>query len=313
VVTYNIVRHIQLVAQSTDANGVVSYALVDSGATLWDISGRLTPTQQSNAHEGLSKAGWWKPDSGSVPQPQAGSYVMNGDYYYVIYTYDAVETGVYATAADADSAQNNLISQFIVSYETANGKTTITNTKNETYLDVVKKWSLNGNPATDDTDDTFTEISFYLYRKSAIVPAGELVDSGTRAGKADKYDEQHPDGAKPFTITRQNGKWELHIDGLEWKDSTGDPYTYWIQEVYVPGYTNTPTITLMNGTAVDASRTAPAESKIIITNSKFTVALPATGGVGTTAIYLAGSALMLLAVLGFVLMNRRKRTDGDGI
>ena len=81
----------------------------------------------------------------------------------------------------------------------------------------------------------------------------------------------------------------------------------------MPGYTNTPTITLTNGDAVDASRTAPAESKIIITNSKFTVALPATGGVGTTAIYLAGSALMLLAVLGFVLMNRRKRTDGDGI
>ena len=42
------------------------------------------------------------------------------------------------------------------------------------------------------------------------------------------------------------------------------------------------------------------------------VALPATGGVGTGVIYGAGAALLLLAVLGLILLNR-KRTDGEGI
>ena len=42
------------------------------------------------------------------------------------------------------------------------------------------------------------------------------------------------------------------------------------------------------------------------------VMLPATGGVGTGVVYGAGAALMLLAVLGLILLNR-KRTDGEGI
>ena len=42
------------------------------------------------------------------------------------------------------------------------------------------------------------------------------------------------------------------------------------------------------------------------------VSLPATGGMGTGVVYGAGAALMLLAVLGLILLNR-KRTDGEGI
>ncbi len=42
------------------------------------------------------------------------------------------------------------------------------------------------------------------------------------------------------------------------------------------------------------------------------VMLPATGGVGTGVVYGAGAALLLLAVLGLILLNR-KRTDGEGI
>ena len=54
------------------------------------------------------------------------------------------------------------------------------------------------------------------------------------------------------------------------------------------------------------------EGKITVTNSKWSVSLPATGGVGTGIVYGAGAALMLLAVLGLILLNR-KRTDGEGI
>ena len=42
------------------------------------------------------------------------------------------------------------------------------------------------------------------------------------------------------------------------------------------------------------------------------VALPATGGVGTGVVYGAGAALVLLALAGFIMLNR-KRSRGDGI
>ena len=48
----------------------------------------------------------------------------------------------------------------------------------------------------------------------------------------------------------------------------------------------------------------------IIFNTEPGVALPATGGSGTTVFYILGSALTLLAI---VLLITRKRTDGDGI
>ena len=49
-----------------------------------------------------------------------------------------------------------------------------------------------------------------------------------------------------------------------------------------------------------------------IVNTPITYTLPATGGTGTTIFTVVGASLMLLAVLGFILLNR-KRTDGDGI
>jgi LPXTG-motif cell wall-anchored protein len=49
-----------------------------------------------------------------------------------------------------------------------------------------------------------------------------------------------------------------------------------------------------------------------IENHLVTVSLPATGGVGTGVVYGAGAAVILLALLGLVLMNR-KRGRGTGI
>ena len=195
---------------------------------------------------------------------------------------------------------------------------TFANTLEETELYVIKKWSLNGADPTADTDDRITGISFYLYRKAGSV--SEIVDSETLTGKSEKFNaETNPSGAHPFTITRQKVsgsntyEWKTHIERLVRKCGTVD-YTYWIQEVNVPGYATTPQITLTDekGAVVNSGTPAPAGSTIVITNSKFTVSLPATGGVGTGVIYGAGAALLLLAVLGLILLNR-KRTDGEGI
>ena len=42
-------------------------------------------------------------------------------------------------------------------------------------------------------------------------------------------------------------------------------------------------------------------------NSRYTAQLPATGGVGTTAVYVGGSGLLLLAILGWLLSARKRR------
>ena len=58
-----------------------------------------------------------------------------------------------------------------------------------------------------------------------------------------------------------------------------------------------------------AEGATPAEFKV---ENESGVSLPSTGGVGTGAVYGAGAAVILLAVLGLVLMNR-KRGRGTGI
>ncbi|MER2143490.1 MAG: LPXTG cell wall anchor domain-containing protein, partial [Eubacteriales bacterium] len=50
----------------------------------------------------------------------------------------------------------------------------------------------------------------------------------------------------------------------------------------------------------------------MIVNTPISYTLPATGGVGTGVVYGAGAAVILLALLGLVLMNR-KRGRGTGI
>jgi LPXTG-motif cell wall-anchored protein len=49
-----------------------------------------------------------------------------------------------------------------------------------------------------------------------------------------------------------------------------------------------------------------------IENHLVTYTMPSTGGMGTGVVYGAGAAVILLALLGLVLMNR-KRGRGTGI
>ena len=87
----------------------------------------------------------------------------------------------------------------------------------------------------------------------------------------------------------------------EWK--------YRVSEAKVNGY-NEPVYLDSQGNPKQG--TSYAEDGEIIKNVLITVSLPATGGVGTGAVYGAGAAVILLALLGLVLMNR-KRGRGTGI
>ena len=136
---------------------------------------------------------------------------------------------------------------------------------------------------------------------------GMVIDSVTLEAM-EASTESKPTKANPFIVAKgPDNKWTLRIDGLEKSDGTSD-YRFWIVEEPVPGYSTTPTITMVKdgntvhvGSGDDA---APGGSTITVTNSKFSVALPSTGGPGLTLCYVAGSTLLLLAL---ALLIRRKR------
>ena len=71
------------------------------------------------------------------------------------------------------------------------------------------------------------------------------------------------------------------------------------------------TVTYGNNNALVTYKKESNQDTFIVGNEPG-VALPATGGVGTGVVYGAGAAVILLALLGLVLMNR-KRGRGTGI
>ena len=309
-ITYRLTRKIGTVEDATfnsDAANTVTVEKAETGTTDWgktwdnlDAYGIITYT----------------PNGGSETT-ESGAFVYNVDetQFVVKWGDDDSTRATYTVTKSGDTYTVMNPSGDNHFWKATKSGTAFTNTLDETYLDVIKLWSLNGAPATADTDDDIDEISFYLYRSD-----NKVIDSATKQAKDYKKDTEHTDGAEPFTITRDgtkgSGEWKLQIAGLEKTDSSGTPYTYWIQEVTVPGYSTTPSITMVSGGNTvnvgpgEGKQTAPAESTITITNSKYSVSLPSTGGPGTTMFYIVGSILTLLAL---VLLITKKRTEGQGI
>ena len=115
-------------------------------------------------------------------------------------------------------------------------------------------------------------------------------------------------------LSAANG-WSATVTGLpkygkmtvESTECAGE-WKYRVKEAQVSGY-NAPVYLTSNH---ENTNNQYADDNGIIQNNMITVALPATGGMGTGVVYGAGAALLLLAVLGLILLNR-KRTDGEGI
>lgn len=191
-----------------------------------------------------------------------------------------------------------------------------------TTISATKIWMLNGTATTDPGD--IESITLHLHRKNGGVKL--ISDDRTFT----EYDSKDDASYKPFKITRtlktgteDQYEWPtLNIENLpkyyvdeDESDSAKKvkQYTYYFIEDgtnltgWSATYDNADGAPSTQGNAKET-----AEGEIRITNSKFTVSLPATGGMGTGIVYGAGAALMLLAVLGLILLNR-KRTDGEGI
>lgn len=153
---------------------------------------------------------------------------------------------------------------------------TVTNTKkrNETTLDVVKKWQDSDcNPLTENLP---TEITLILYEK------------GTNQEMA--CEKVKPDA---------DGNWKHTFTGLEPEKE------YYVEEVSVDGYE------VVSGTG-EGNAALPGAT-ITVTNRKNAPGyeLPATGSTGTAPYTTAGAVLMGAALVGGYRRKRRQERRGE--
>ena len=126
-----------------------------------------------------------------------------------------------------------------------------------------------------------------------------------------KCPNSEPIPVQSYTGDNDKKLYEFLISNLRKKDSSGNEWTYFAQETtYYPGfrvhYGKQDAGTSTTDRATD--KISDTDSRII-RNDMNTVHLPATGGVGTNALYALGGGLVLLAALGWVLGSRKRRDD----
>ena len=101
----------------------------------------------------------------------------------------------------------------------------------------------------------------------------------------------------PVVLSNENG-WTYTWKNLPTVDANGETYYYYVEEDKVPGYTTS----YDNNDGIE-------RGTIRVTNKKDLTKeyeLPATGGTGTTMIYVAGGVLVAVAVVMLVMQKRKK-------
>ncbi len=240
--------------------------------------------------------------------------ILGGDQVIASKVYTVTGSGTTAATVDATA-----------------GSATLTNTVPDKDFHFTKEWWISGSSAKQDnwpgsvTIPSFTLERILVYNENGTEHS-TTVDSNfsvvfSEVGK--EAVDKEPDASSKlddFTNIRLNRKGtgndftytvsklpkygSMTVNGTvrvgEWK--------YRVREAQVSGY-NAPVYLTSNH---ENTNNQYADDNGIIQNNMITVALPATGGVGTGVVYGAGAALVLLAVLGMIL-TKRKRTDGEGI
>ena len=219
------------------------------------------------------------------------------------YSYSVVETGVYASQADAEAGTNNLIGRFVHSegVPVENGAlytTTITNDLSEVDIDLVK---------VDSVDHTrkLSNAKFQLMRREL----GSTDDDFARF-ENNQFEEikvgNEMKKMGPVTITS--------TDGLTIQDLL--PGEYQVQEIQAPpGYILTDSVFTFTINADGTVTYENGNELVTFENATFTIGnnagvqLPSTGGMGTGMFTAAGVALLLLALAGCLLKARKRDTD----
>ena len=135
--------------------------------------------------------------------------------------------------------------------------------------------------------------------------------------------ENVPDPANPESMIPYEYHWDKDALGEE----NGYLYRYWVEEVTIDGQTVATNI-VMNGDdrTVESSHndyiisydkqfvaTNKYDSPILVKNKYIWYKLPATGGRGTTGIYILGTVLTTIGILsGCTAYRRRRRRDLNG-
>ena len=220
--------------------------------------------------------------------------------------------------------------EVLITRENKEGRTTVTNTLDETDVTFTKAWY---GPASENAldwptrrnaqgEEEYIPITVTLKR---WIDADETESQGER--QFDSFEAKFV-GLTPntttltaqteegtVTLTRTSDTtYTFNVTGLRASGTIngvqGD-WEYRIIESQVDGYTTK----YFKQTELGETELNGATSTVdngIIHNTIIAASLPATGGMGTTTIYIAGASLLMLAVLGFIWLNR-KRDDGTGI
>lgn len=141
-----------------------------------------------------------------------------------------------------------------------------------TSVSVNKIWKdISGN---EETDVAHEAVTVKVYRKVEEV--------------TDESFEQ--------TLILSEENWSGELKWLPVKDPNGKGYTYYVEEVTVPGYDGVVTV----------NETADGSFSFTITNTAQPVyELPETGGIGTTPYTLGGLAMLLCGAVLFLLKRRQ--------
>jgi len=212
------------------------------------------------------------------------------------------------------------------------GTATLTNTVPEKDFHFTKEWWVTGKSVKEEawpgsiTIPSFTLERILVYKvndeqhTTSVDPSFSVVFKDVGENVAGMEPDASESSLDNFTGIRLNrtgtgNDFTYTVSGLpkfgsmtvDGAEHVGE-WKYRVKEAQVSGY-NAPVYLTSNH---ENTNNQYADDNGIIQNNMITVALPATGGMGTGVVYGAGAALMLLAVLGLILLNR-KRTDGEGI
>ena len=245
---------------------------------------------------------------------EIGQYALDG----ATIDYEASELIPDVAPSDVDTSTGVTKAQNWIVSQSANA---LTNAKNDTGIHIVKVWREDERAVIPTSDDR-RDIQVTLWRKGSPTVAIDAetrqpVEAGIVATPFTLTVDQNVAGSNSVIVSAAEDSYRWDIAGLEryyLDEGTPVEYEYYIVETAPSGWN---VASYSNGTPTDATPPAvveyftaeeasvKGEGTITVTNSRFSVRLPATGGPGTTIFYVLSSILTLFAAALLLLHGRR--------
>ena len=285
-----------------------------------------------NVVDGLNGTGTIRQVKTTDPAFGAITYTVAGTYYYQIteavpqdavsnrlngITYDATPVNVRVVVTKNDSGELVVTSVTYGSVTATEGiedaTATVVNTIETTEFEFNKKWfgdALSTTAIGWPTGVASIEVTIgrrLKYQADAVTVDETTAWTNPDDGFSKVYTLTQTTGMgaglPDLTVTSANNIYKYVLKGLDkygvFEGHQGE-WEYFVSETRQNAYTTI--FRDENGERLDGATSA--RNGGTIENRLITVSLPATGGRGTTTIYIAGAALLLQAILGFIL--RRK-------